>query len=64
MISEALELYVDGGRVSQLVYVCSWSWLWWIGWGQGWTYWMICMLDNHLACREIPQHFSTCEVIH
>ena len=29
MISEALELYLEGGQVShQLVHVCSWSWLW------------------------------------
>ena len=27
MISEAVELYVEGGRVSHLlVHVCSWSW--------------------------------------
>ena len=31
---EALELYVEGGRVFlQLVHVCSCSWLWWVVWG-------------------------------
>ena len=35
MISEALELCMEGGRVNhQLVYVCSWSLIWWIGWGK------------------------------
>ena len=35
----------EGERVShQLVHVCSWSWLWWVGWvsGMGGGRWFAC----------------------
>ena len=34
IISDALESRMKGVRVSHCV--CSYSWLWWVGWGQGW----------------------------
>ena len=44
--------------LSQLMHMCSW--LWWVGWGQGNRWWMVCMCDNDgglVACREMPGHF-------
>ena len=31
---------------SQLVHGCSWTWLWWVGWGQGWRWWLVGMRDT------------------
>ena len=41
VISEVLELYVEGGRVSHSW--CSWSWIWRVWWEQGVWWRMVCM---------------------
>ena len=47
---------------SQLMDVCSQSWLWLVGWGQGLMWWMACMRDkakggwSHVVrCRSISR---------
>ena len=48
--------------------VCVWlSWLWWDGWGQGWSWCLVGMRDKArwlVVCREIPEHFQSVWGIH
>ena len=64
------------GPGMQVVHVCSWSWLWWVGWGQGCKWWM-CVVGHGYgglggvrdagggwyACRTKPRGWIACRSI-